>query len=58
LRATRTREDDRGVWRRSEEPALDRQTVDDIIRMLMEINSKLDLLVELEEEDDAPEDDA
>jgi hypothetical protein len=42
------------VWRRAE-PALDRETVDGIIRMLMEINAKLDLLLseDNEEADDA-----
>jgi hypothetical protein len=43
------------MWRR--EPALDRQTVDGIIRMLMEINAKLDLLLG-EEEDDGWEDES
>jgi hypothetical protein len=43
------------VWRR-EEPALDRQTVDGIIRMLMAINAKLDRLLGEEDEDDASED--
>jgi hypothetical protein len=43
------------VWRRHELP-LDRQTVDGIIRMLMDINAKLDLLLGLEEEDDSEED--
>jgi hypothetical protein len=43
------------VWRR-EEPALDRQTVDGIIRMLMAINAKLDRLLVEEDEDDASED--
>jgi hypothetical protein len=42
------------VWRR-EEPALDRQTVDGIIRMLMAINAKLDRLLAEEDEDDASE---
>jgi hypothetical protein len=47
------------VWRRSE-PSLARETVDDIIRKLMEIDSKLDTIIEYlgladdeEEEDDA-----
>jgi len=42
------------VWRR-EEPALDRDTVDGIIRMLMAINAKLDLLLGNDEEGDAEE---
>ena len=46
-----------GVWRRSEPPALDNQTVDGIIRMLMEINAKLDLLLG-EEEDNGWEDES
>jgi hypothetical protein len=41
--------------RRREEPVLDRETLDGIIRMLMEINAKLDLLIQ-EEDDDAEED--
>jgi hypothetical protein len=45
------------VWRRSEPPALDKQTVDGIIRMLMEINAKLDLLLG-EEEDNGWEDES
>jgi hypothetical protein len=44
------------VWRR-EDPVLDRETVDGIIRMLMAIESKLDLLLG-EEEDDASEDES
>jgi len=43
------------MWRR-EEPALDRETVDGIIRMLMAINAKLDRL--LEEEEDEWEDES
>jgi hypothetical protein len=45
------------VWRRPE-PPLDRETVDGIIRMLMEIHADLELVVEYfglreeEEEDD------
>jgi hypothetical protein len=43
------------VWRRKPEPPpLDRQTVDGIIRMLMDINAKLDRLLG-DEEDDASE---
>jgi hypothetical protein len=38
------------VWRRPE-PPLDRETVDGIIRMLMEINAKLDLLIQEEDVD-------
>jgi hypothetical protein len=37
------------MWRR--EPALDRETVDGIIRMLMAINAKLDRLLEEEEDE-------
>jgi hypothetical protein len=40
------------MWRR-EKPALDRETVDGIIRMLMAINAKLTKLLE---NDDASED--
>ena len=43
------------MWRRRE-PPLDRQTVDGIIRMLMDINAKLDLLLGLEDEDNSAED--
>lgn len=43
------------MWRR-EEPALDRETVDGIIRMLMAINAKLNKLLDEEENDDASED--
>lgn len=41
-------------WRRreTEPPPLDRRDVDGIIRMLMEINAKLDLLLVEDEEDD------
>jgi hypothetical protein len=46
------------VWRRAEPPVLDRRTVDGIIRMLMEINAKLDLLLGEEEDDDAWEDES
>jgi hypothetical protein len=44
------------VWRRREEPPLDRECVDGIIRMLMAINAKLDRLLGEGEEDDASED--
>jgi hypothetical protein len=44
------------MWWRREEPALDRATVNGIIWMLMEINSKLDRLLDEEEDDDAEED--
>jgi hypothetical protein len=43
------------MWRR-QEPALDRETVDGIIRMLMAINAKLDRLLDEEENEDASED--
>ena len=45
-------------WRRREiePPPLDRRDVDGIIRMLMEINAKLDHLLGEEEEDDGEED--
>jgi hypothetical protein len=46
------------VWRRKEPPVLDRDTLDGIIRMLMEINSKLDLLLGEEEDDNAREDES
>jgi hypothetical protein len=46
------------VWRRTELPALDRQTVDGIIRMLMAIDSKLDRLLGEEENDDGAEDES
>jgi hypothetical protein len=48
------------VWRRPE-PPLDRETVDGIIRMLMEIHANLELVVEhlgLGEDDEAEEDDS
>jgi len=48
------------VWRRPE-PILDRETVDGIIRMLMEIHADLELIVEhlgLNDEDAEEEDDA
>ena len=41
------------MWRRKETAPLDARTVDGIIRMLMEINAKLDLLLGEEEGDDA-----
>jgi hypothetical protein len=44
------------MWWRRDEPALDRKTVDGIIRMLMEINSKLDRLLDEEDDDDGEED--
>jgi hypothetical protein len=46
------------MWRRreTEPPPLDRRTVDDMIRMLMEINAKLDLLLREDDEDDGEED--
>ena len=49
---------DVGVWRRPD-PPLDRETVDDLIRKLMEIDTKPDTIMEYlgltddEEEDDA-----
>jgi hypothetical protein len=43
------------VWRR-DEPVLDRETVDGIIRMLMDINAKLEQL--LGEEEDGGEDES
>jgi hypothetical protein len=46
------------VWRRQKQPPLDRQTVDGIIRMLMDINAKLDRLLGQEEETDGREDDS
>jgi hypothetical protein len=46
-----------GVWRRPR-PALDRETVDGIIRMLMAIDAKLDRLLGEEDEEDAPEDES
>jgi hypothetical protein len=45
------------VWRRKESP-LDRETVDGIIRKLMEIDAKLDRLLEYQEDDDAEEDES
>jgi hypothetical protein len=45
------------MWRK-QEPALDRQTVDGIIRMLMDINAKLDRLLGKEENDDGREDES
>jgi hypothetical protein len=46
------------VWRRKvEPPPLDRQTVDGIITMLMDINAKLDRLLG-EEYEDASEDES
>jgi hypothetical protein len=39
-------------------PALDEETVDGIIRMLMEINAKLDLLLGENEDDNAREDES
>jgi hypothetical protein len=46
------------VLRRKPEPPplLDRRTVDGIIRMLMDINAKLDRLLDEEEDEDASED--
>jgi hypothetical protein len=46
--------DDFDVWRR-QDPPLDRETVDGIIRMLMEINAKLDLLLTDEDGDGWPD---
>jgi hypothetical protein len=43
------------VWRRRE-ATLDRETVDGIIRMLMDMNAKLDRLLGEAEEDDGTED--
>jgi len=48
------------VWRRPE-PPLDRETIDGIIRMLMEIHADLELVVEylgLREDDEEEEDDS
>jgi hypothetical protein len=39
------------VWRGREEPPLDRETVDGIIRLLMTMDSKLDRLLGLKGED-------
>ena len=38
-----------------DEPPLDRQTVDDIIRLLMRIDARLEALLDLEAEDDDDE---
>jgi hypothetical protein len=47
------------VWLRRPEPALDRETVDGIIRKLMEIDTKLErILEELEIDEDEDDDDA
>jgi hypothetical protein len=43
------------VWWQKE-PALDRETVDGIIRMLMAMNAKLDRLLGEEEDDSGRED--
>jgi hypothetical protein len=43
------------VWPRRQDPPLDRETVDGIIRLLMAIDAKLDLLV-YGEDGDAEED--
>jgi len=56
LAPTGSRRHDVEVWRRKETPPLDAQTVDGIIRMLMEINAKLDLLLGEEEGGDGWED--
>jgi hypothetical protein len=48
-------------WRRDREPdpELDRQTVDDIIRILMRIDAKLDeVLATIQEDDDGEEEEA
>ena len=50
---SRSRRRDVEVWRRKETSPLDAGTVSGIIRMLMEINAKLDLLLGEEEGDDA-----
>lgn len=44
------------MWRR--EAPLDRETVDGIIRMLMQVDAKIDLLLERREEDDDSEDES
>lgn len=44
------------MWWRREEPALDREMVNGIIWMLMEINSKLDRLLAEEDEEHGEED--
>ena len=51
--------DDRAVWRsKRPEPALDRETVDGIIRKLMDMDAKLDRILDrLEEEDDEAQED-
>jgi hypothetical protein len=41
------------VWFRRDDPPLDRQTVDGIIRLLMDIDAKLDRLLGEEEDTDA-----
>jgi hypothetical protein len=47
------------VWLRRPEPALDRETVDGIIRKLMEIDTKLErILEELEIDEEEDDDDA
>jgi len=47
------------MWRRREEPALDRETVDGIIRKLMAIDAKLKrVLFKLEVDDEEEEDDS
>jgi hypothetical protein len=38
--------DDGAVWRARPEPILDRETVNGIIEMLMELDAKLELLVD------------
>lgn len=45
------------MWRR-QKPVLDRETVDGIIRMLMAINAKLDLLLGEEDEDNGRKDES
>lgn len=45
------------MWRRADLP-LDRDTVDGIIRKLMEIDAKLDRVLELLEDGDAEEDES
>ena len=47
------------MWLRRPEPALDRETVDGIIRKLMEIDTKLERILEaLEIDEDEDDDDA
>jgi hypothetical protein len=46
------------VWGRKGGACLDGQTVDGMIRMLIEINAKLDFLLGEEEDDDAWEDES